>query len=164
MVVLTFAGVCWLISLFFTSSLLILCLLTYLVCLLIHSSVSLHNLCIYCREYLVLAKSWGLAKVMFASGNFVHLTLWKEVFPLLRQLEVFVSVSAYWRPRSGHSLLSAFLSDLSTPKAHFASLSIRYCFPLDLSETGPEIVLSESKEIPPPKNTVYFIREKLLRV
>lgn len=73
----------------------VLCLLTYFVCLLIHSSVSLHNLCIYCREYLILAKSWGLAKIMFASGNFVHLTLWKEVFPLLRQLEVFVSVSAY---------------------------------------------------------------------
>lgn len=103
-------------------------------------------ICIFTAEniYLILAKSWGLAKTMFALGDFVHLTFCKEVFPLLRQFCVFICVSAYWLPRSGHSLLSPFLRHLH-PKAHLAYLSIRYCFFFDLSETGPEIVLSKVK-------------------
>lgn len=71
------------------------------------SNISLHNLLIYCREYLAFARSWGLAKIRFALGNFVQLTLYeKGVAPFLCQFGIRTAVSCCWLSRLAHCFLS----------------------------------------------------------
>lgn len=110
----------------------------------------MQDLHIQCREnlYLILAQSWGHAKIMFALGNSVQLTtVWKSVsHPLSagRSAAVIVLLTSRlatqrFLPFSGICLL----------KPHYVYFSIRNCVSVTLIRAWPRILLLQHNGIPP---------------